>query len=65
MFCYLISSIGDKIEKNNIEVIEAGIAPEILDGYLRDIGLEQNDHCFIRKVGRHIEIGGVKFQCVE
>ena len=51
--------------KNKVKVIEAGIAPEVLDKYLRDIGLEQNDHCFIRKVGHHIEIGGVKFQCVK
>lgn len=51
--------------KKDTEVVAAGIAPEVLDEYLRDIGLEQNDHCFIRKVGRHIEIGGVKFQCVE
>jgi len=62
---FVVLCRGDKIVKKDIEVIEAGIAPEVLDEYLRDIGLEQNDHCFIRKVGRHIEIGGVTFRCVK
>jgi len=30
-----------------------------------DMGLEQQSYVFIKKVGRHIEIGGVTFQCVE
>ena len=51
--------------KNNIEVVAAEIAPEIIGDYLQDMGLEQQNHVFIRKVGHHIEIGGVTFRCVE
>jgi hypothetical protein len=45
--------------------MEAGIAPEMLDNYLRDLGLEQQDYVFIKKVGKHLEIGSVRFQCVK
>ena len=51
--------------KNNIEVVAAEIAPEIIGDYLQDMGLERQNHVFIRKVGHHIEIGGVTFRCVE
>ena len=51
--------------KNNIEVVAAEIAPEIIGDYLQDMGLERQNHVFIRKVGHHIEIGGVTFRCVK
>jgi hypothetical protein len=56
---------GDKIMKNNIEVVAAEIVPEIIGEYIQDMGFKRQDHIFIRKVGRHIEIGEVKFRCVE
>ena len=51
--------------KNNIEVVAAEIAPEIIGDYIRDIGLEGQDHVFIKKVGHHIEVGRVTFRCVK
>lgn len=51
--------------KNNIEVVAAEIAAEIIGEYLQDMRLERQDHVFIKKVGRHIEIGGVTFRCVK
>ena len=51
--------------KNNMDVVAAEIAPEIIGDYIRDMGLKGQDHVFIQKVGRHIEIGSVTFQCVE
>jgi len=38
---------GDIIVKN-VDVIEAGVAPEMLDNYVRDLGLEQQDYVFIK-----------------
>ena len=54
-----------KIMKNNIDVVAAEIAPEIIGDYLQDMGLERQDHVFIRKVDCHIEIGSVTFRCVK
>lgn len=51
--------------KNKIEVVAAEIVPEIIGEYIQDMGFERQDHIFIRKVGRHIEIGGVTFQCIK
>ena len=51
--------------KNNIDVVAAEIAPEIIGDYIRDMRLEGQEHVFIKKVGRHIEIGGVTFICVK
>ena len=51
--------------KNNVEVAAAEIAPEIIGDYLRDMGLETQDHVFIKKVKNHIKIGRVAFRCIE
>ena len=51
--------------KNNIDVVAAEIAAEVIGDYIRDMGLERQDHVFIKKVGKHIEIGRVTFQCIE
>ena len=51
--------------KNNIDVVAAEIAPEIIGDYIRGMRLERQDHVFIKKVGHHIEIGRVNFQCVK
>ena len=51
--------------KNKIDVLSASVAPELIGDYIRDLGFDGEDHVFIRKVGRHIEIGGVKFRCIE
>jgi len=51
--------------KNKIDVVAAEIAPEIIGDYLHDMNLEGQNHVFIKKVGRHIEVGRVTFRCVE
>ena len=54
-----------KIIKKDIDVVAAEIAGEVISDYIRDMGLERQDHVFIQKVGRHIEIGRVTFRCVK
>jgi len=51
--------------KKDIDVVAAEIAPEIIGDYLQDMGLERQDHIFIKKVGHHLEIGRVTFQCIK
>jgi len=51
--------------KNNIDVVAAEIAPEIIGEYIRDMGLEGQDHVFIKIIKNHIEIGRVAFKCIE
>ena len=51
--------------KNNIEVVAAEIAGDVISDYIRDMGLEGQDHVFIQKVDRHIEVGGVTFRCIK
>ena len=51
--------------KNNTDVFAASVIPELIEAYLQDIGYEGEDHIFIKRVGHHLEIGGVKFQCIE
>ena len=51
--------------KNITEVVAAEIAGEVISDYIREMGLERQDHVFIKKVGRHIEIGRVTFRCVK
>ncbi|EMR74746.1 hypothetical protein MBGDF03_01154 [Thermoplasmatales archaeon SCGC AB-540-F20] len=53
------------IMKNNIDVVAAEIAPEVIGDYLKDMGLERQDHVFIKKVKNHIKIGRVAFRCIE
>ena len=38
---------------------------EVLKEYLDDMGLERQDHIFIKKVKNHIKIGKVAFRCIE
>jgi hypothetical protein len=51
--------------KDNVEVVAAEIAGDVIGDYIKDMGLERQDHVFIQKVGRHIEIGRVTFRCVK
>ena len=51
--------------KNNVEVVAVEIAGEVITDYIRDMGLEGQDHVFIQKVGKHLEVGGVTFRCVK
>lgn len=51
--------------KSKIDVLAASVAPELIGDYIRDLGYDGEDHVFIKRVGRHIEIGGVKFQCIK
>ena len=51
--------------KNKIDVVAAEIAAEVVGEYIHDMGFERQDHVFIRKVGHHLEIGGVTFRCIK
>ena len=51
--------------KNKIDVFAASVMPELIGAYIQDIGYEGEDHVFIKRVGRHLEIGGVAFQCIK
>ena len=51
--------------KNNVDVVAAEIAPEVISDYIREMGLEGQDHVFIKKVKNHIKIGRVAFRCIE
>jgi len=46
--------------KNNIVVLATSIAPELISNYIRDLGYDGEDHVFIKRVDRHLEIGRVK-----
>lgn len=51
--------------KNKTDVFTASIAPELIGDYISDLGYEGEDHVFIKRVGRHLEIGGVTFRCIK
>ena len=51
--------------KNKTVVLAASVAPELIGDYIQDLGYEGEDHVFIKRVGRHLEIGGVTFQCIK
>jgi len=51
--------------KNKAYVYTASVMPDLIESYIQDIGYEGEDHVFIKRVGRHLEIGGVTFRCVK
>jgi hypothetical protein len=51
--------------KNKIDVLSASVAPELIGDYIRDFGYDGEDHVFIKRVGHHLEIGGVTFRCIK
>jgi hypothetical protein len=51
--------------KKNIDVVAAEIAPEIIGDYIRDMGLDGQDHVIIKVVKNHIKVGRVAFRCIE
>ena len=51
--------------KNKTEVFAASVMPELIGAYIQDLGYEGEDHVFIKRVGHHLEIGGVSFQCIK
>ena len=51
--------------KNKTEVFAACVMPDLIEWYIQDIGYGGEDHIFIKRVGRHLEIGGVTFRCIK